>query len=415
MRQIGPLRGLAILAVITSHTPVYGMLALTWWGARFGATVPPPDWTWVGTPVWFGLETLNQIGRFAVPLFFFANGLFLEYATQGDPRRIGWKLAGDWIRLILPPLCIWLSISIGLYLLEVVFTRNPSGIELFRIGWRFGERWYIFMLIELFAISPLIVRLAARHPLRLLVAWITVDVSLRLVAQRGLLGIAAPQFVDDLEIVFGWVNLWGFGSFVILGMVFGRYYSKLRLRLVAFRWPLTLAALVLCVLSVAEAIFLILRSRDYASWAADRFSTYPYALVAVLALLAWDIHRAPVAKLLTLIGSQSYGIYVMHTVVLEYASKLAYHLTPALLGQQVVFQVLLMGLGLAVPLLLMAAVGRSKVARYHRALFGAPPMRLGDSQRQRLRGVSAGPVGAQRKAGHYMAKTNLEIGSGSGR
>ncbi len=95
-----------------------------------------------------------------------------------------------------------------------------------------------------------------------------------------------------------------------------------------------------------------------------------YGLSFILVYLAFDQMNIPFVRVLIKIGTKSYGLYLTHFLVMTIAAKLVYHLIPWLLSRQLLFQSLMMGLGLLVPLLFMTVVARSPLRKLYPYLFG---------------------------------------------
>ena len=95
-----------------------------------------------------------------------------------------------------------------------------------------------------------------------------------------------------------------------------------------------------------------------------------YAAMFLLSFLAFEQVRLPMADKMSYLGSKSYGIYLVHSPVIEYTARVIYHLIPVLLSFQLLFQSSLWVAGLGVPLLLMAIVNRSPFRRFYNYLFG---------------------------------------------
>ena len=90
----------------------------------------------------------------------------------------------------------------------------------------------------------------------------------------------------------------------------------------------------------------------------------------LLTFLAFEQVRLPLADKISFLGIRSYGIYLVHSPVLEYTSRVIYHLAPIVLSLPLLFQSVLWVAGLGVPLLLMAIVNRSPFRRFYSYLFG---------------------------------------------
>jgi peptidoglycan/LPS O-acetylase OafA/YrhL len=89
-----------------------------------------------------------------------------------------------------------------------------------------------------------------------------------------------------------------------------------------------------------------------------------------MAFFGFSNIELPLNNWLGKVGSQSYGIYLSHSIVLIIVAKLVYHLLPAILEYQIILQPLLFTTGLGVPLLLMRLVKASPVKAVYGYLFG---------------------------------------------
>ncbi|MBE0410694.1 MAG: hypothetical protein IBX69_13290, partial [Anaerolineales bacterium] len=95
-----------------------------------------------------------------------------------------------------------------------------------------------------------------------------------------------------------------------------------------------------------------------------------FAAAFLLSYIGFDKVRLPFTRQIEYLGSKSYGIYLIHSPVLEYTSRIIYHLAPTILAYQFVFQPLLYLVGFGLPLLLMALVNRSPSRRFYSFAFG---------------------------------------------
>jgi peptidoglycan/LPS O-acetylase OafA/YrhL len=94
-----------------------------------------------------------------------------------------------------------------------------------------------------------------------------------------------------------------------------------------------------------------------------------YSAAFLLTFLAFDQANIPGVKILNNLGTKSFGVYLMHSLVLLFASKIIYHFFPVLLQYQILFQPILISLGLMVPVGIMALVERSPANRFYGYLF----------------------------------------------
>ncbi len=95
-----------------------------------------------------------------------------------------------------------------------------------------------------------------------------------------------------------------------------------------------------------------------------------YAGFLILTFLSFDDIKIPFASQLSDLGTKSYGIYLFHGLVLEFTARFIYHVAPKLLAYQILFQPILIILGMGVPLAAMALLNKSPARRYYKYLFG---------------------------------------------
>ena len=95
-----------------------------------------------------------------------------------------------------------------------------------------------------------------------------------------------------------------------------------------------------------------------------------YAAFVIAIVIAFAAPRTTIAERIEELGRYSYGVYLVHTVVLSYAARAVYHLLPSLLAHGLLFMAVLVATGLAVPLMAMALVRRSRVSGAYRYVFG---------------------------------------------
>jgi peptidoglycan/LPS O-acetylase OafA/YrhL len=96
-----------------------------------------------------------------------------------------------------------------------------------------------------------------------------------------------------------------------------------------------------------------------------------YSLLLVFSFVMFDRIKVPLANSLYHLGGKSYGIYLVHLKAMEFTSRLIRQITPMLLAFPVTVMLpVTVVIGLAVPLLFMRWVARSRWRRVYRYLFG---------------------------------------------
>jgi peptidoglycan/LPS O-acetylase OafA/YrhL len=155
-----------------------------------------------------------------------------------------------------------------------------------------------------------------------------------------------------------------------LGIVVGFNLQVFKTKLIRIKWGLLIAVVLLFVIGMIEwELLLRLSGQDWiAPW--ETIIDGLYALAFLLAFLAFDNINIPFSEKVGELGSKSYGIYLIHSLVLLYTSKVVYQIAPKILEFQIIFQSLLILMGLGVPLALMAFVNKTTYRKYYKYIFG---------------------------------------------
>jgi peptidoglycan/LPS O-acetylase OafA/YrhL len=95
-----------------------------------------------------------------------------------------------------------------------------------------------------------------------------------------------------------------------------------------------------------------------------------YTLAFIFAFLAFTDSPLPWKNPTCDLGVKSFGIYLTHIPAMDYAAKAIYWFAPQLLGTQILFQPIILVVGLGSPLLLIYLVEKTSLRRYYTYLFG---------------------------------------------
>jgi surface polysaccharide O-acyltransferase-like enzyme len=164
--------------------------------------------------------------------------------------------------------------------------------------------------------------------------------------------------------IFNWT------FYFVMGITAASISRELSQWLERYRWGLLACAVILLTLNMIEADALLQTTRQH--WIAfyDTISYHLSATASILCLLALADFPSPLDKMLTVLGRQSYGIYLLHYQVMEVVARLIYHALPAFLSYPILLVLLVLACGLGMPLLVMKAVCTSPVRGFNRYLFG---------------------------------------------
>lgn len=351
------LNGVAAFGVATYHAAAYGFSAMFEWTDRY-QPVSVPNYDQIGSMAYYFLLLVRQLDAFVIPAFLFVSGFFIAFAARGEPATIKWDIVWARVKTLLPPLIIWTAIRC------LLLRQPPSTIhDILR------PYYFLVLLIQFYLLSPLIVRLAQQHMRLLLVGALLIQGSAESLFFLGNLGVSSPA----LEAVKSLLPLWFFPLrlfWFTVGVVAGFQRERLSL-LSRYRWGLLVAVILMGSLTLFEyGLFARWMGQPWLGPSFRGLSSNLYALVFIFCFLAFENFTPPLSKQLLELGAKSLGIYLVNIPAIYVIAVLMYRWTPWLLGQQFLYQAVLISVGTALPLLLMELVRRSPARGYYRYLFG---------------------------------------------
>ena len=362
------LNGLAVFGAVLYHASGWGFIAMFWWTDRY-RPVSVPNFDQFGSVSYYGLRIIEQLVTIGIPAFLFVSGFFLAFATGRNRVTPGWNVILVRVKNLLIPYVLWSVILLGLGIVTGQALSAGEFIVAILTGRAADPYYFIPVLIQLYLIAPFLIPFArARWPLLLALtaALQFLVIGLRYVTIPGL----NVPVLDPLLFLTRSFFFPGYVLFFTLGIVVGFHSQAIRDRLFRFRWALLIATVVTFLLGLVE--WELLARLSGKSWIGPKFSFVDqiFSILFILVFLAFDSVSLPLNKWFNLLGTKSYGIYLVHSLVLIYTAKLIYRFAPLLLGMQLVYQILLVSLALAVPLVFMEIVNRSPLRRYYSLLFG---------------------------------------------
>lgn len=362
------LNGLAILAVVMFHAAGWGLIAMFAWTSRY-MPVSGADYSQMGTVSYFALRTMEQLAVFAIPAFLFVSGIFIAFATPRSKSTVGWHVVGARLKGLLIPYLIWSLLIFALYALQGRVFAPKAYAVLLLTGKTNPVYYYIPLLAQYYLLSPLLVYLARKSWLPLLIVAGIIQLAVILSYYPFLLGMEQPTLLALNTLV----PKWFFPSRIFwftLGIVVGFHRQQVQQSIIRYKWALLALALVLIPIGIIE--WETIYSLSGKDWIPHRETLLDsvYSLAVIFGFLAFAGSALPASRQLSDLAGKSYGIYIVHSPVMELVSRTIYHLAPWILGVQLLFQPIIIAAGLGVPLLLMWAVNKSPGRRYYRYLFG---------------------------------------------
>jgi surface polysaccharide O-acyltransferase-like enzyme len=369
IRRLLLLNGLAILSVVLFHASGWGFTAMFSWTARY-LPVAAPNYDQAGSASYYALRLVEQFSAFSIAAFLFASGFFVAFSARGTRSSRGdWGSVLPRIPSLIIPYLLWSAvILIG----QGLQGRLPSLGALPRMlltGTINPAYYFVPLLIQLYLLAPLLVPLARTRPKGLLLVTGLLQLGIYLLQYPILLG-HDPAMVGLLA---GLLPKWFFPVRIFwftLGIVVGFRQTDVRQLLQRIRWPLVAATIGLLLIGLVEWELLIRWSGG--PWLENRETIIDglYSLAVILSALAFVDAAVPASGALSTVGAKSFGIYLVHPIVMEYLARAIYHFAPALLGHQAIFQPLLIASGLGAPLLWMWLVRSTPARAFYEYQFG---------------------------------------------
>ena len=356
-RRLLWLNGLAAFAIPVYHAAAYGISAMFLWTDRY-MPVAVPNYDQLGSPEYYGLMIIRQLCAYAIPAFIFIPGVFISFSAQG-PEGMPWQVVRNRIQSLLLPFVLWT-------LFRFAMLRNlPDNLDDV-----FSPYYFIVLICQFYALSPLLARLAKRNWKLLLVGAALMQFGTESLFFLGDLGVES-NFMGQLRQV---LPLWFFPRRIfwfVLGIVVGFQRPVFIARLAPIRRRLLAATILLAIMTLVEYEFFARLAGE--AWLGPSFrgvSSRLYSLAFLLSFVAFDKARLPLSKELSELGGKSLGIYLMNIPVIYIIGVFLYEYLPWTLGNQLVYQAILISAGLLVPLWIMKIVRKTPVRWAYRYVFG---------------------------------------------
>jgi surface polysaccharide O-acyltransferase-like enzyme len=356
-RKLLILNGLAAIAIAVHHAAAYGLQAMFQWTDRY-RSVTVPNYDMIGSPAFHVTMLIRVLVFFAVPAFFFVSGYFVGIMARGSGTPLKWTTAVPRIKVLAIPFVLWTVVR------YVLLGSVPTSLDEIM-----NPYFFIPVLVQFYLVAGLIAALAmTRWKLVLLVAG-AMQLGLVTLSVLRVLGVSVPG-QEQISNIPRWIFvMWPF--WFPFGVVTGIHLDKIRPVLVPVRRYLLVAVFILPLLSVLE--YQALARLAGQEWLGPTFGGYGrtlYGLAIILAFLAHDRVSIPFASAFAALGTKSLGIYMGNIPAIYVVAVMMYYLVPWALGNQLLYQGVLIAVGLGGPLLLMEIVRRSKARPLYRFVFG---------------------------------------------
>ncbi len=368
IRRLLTLNGLAVLGVILYHVTGWGFTAMFWWTHRY-RDVSVPNFDQFGSLTYYSMRVIEQLMIFSIPAFVFVSGFFIAFATRSDQKTINWTIVLTRIKNLIIPYLIWSILILSARWFQGEQNSVLEYVIILVTGRAEAPYYYVPLLVQLLLISPLLVPLARRQAKGLLIISAIIQIGILLLRYTRILQLSIPILAP-----FDILNRSGlFLSYIFwfcFGIVAGFHQESLKVVLGRVKRMLPIFTIVTFLIGIIEwEILLHLSGQDWIG-PQETLVDQLYSVAVILSYFAFEGWSPPFAAQLTDLGTKSFGVYLVHAPILEYSGRLIYHIVPGLLAVQIVFLPVLIVLGLAVPLFMMAIVNRSPARKFYRSLFG---------------------------------------------
>lgn len=331
--------------------------------------VATPNFDELGGLTYFALRFIEQLVAFSVPVFLFVSGFFIAFAAGRLSLKARWPLVGTRIKNLLIPYLIWSALIFVLNAAEQDVSTLRGYIEDLLTGGAADPYYYVPLLVQLLILSPFMLSWAKTSWKLLLVVTAVVQISIQILQYAYFLGADSAFFNSARILTSGWFFA-GKVFWFALGMVVSLHLIPFKNWLEKIKRVLPFLLVFFLILGMVEwEIWLYLSPTPWIPYY-DTALDNLYAITFIFFFVAHSKIKYPYDKQLSDLGTKSFGVYLIHTIVLAYTARIIYHVVPWILGHQIIFQPILWVMGLSIPLLLMAFVKRSPARKYYHYLFG---------------------------------------------
>ncbi len=371
IKRLLHLNGLAILAVVLNHAVQWGYMAMFWWTDRY-RPVAVPNYDQLYSIPYYALVVLEKLTNFAVPSFLFISGVFIAYTARRTSSRSGEGVAlRKRLTNLLVPYLLWSGMIFFGQALQGEVHPPLTYVERVVLGKVVGPYFYVPLLCQFFLLAPLIVK-PAREKWRALLL-ITAGIQLALVGLTYVGFVGELLGVSDLAGFRKQIPTAFFGRFVFffsLGVVCGFRPGRVQTWVAEHRRVLILLMFISAGVAIVESqLAYRFAKMDMGSQVTSIPSTL-YALTIMFLLLSSNGCGPQTDRRLAEIGKRSYGIYLLHPVILEIVARTLQKFLPGVLAHPWLFLPLLIIPGLGLPLIFMNLITRTPLRKHYRYLFG---------------------------------------------
>lgn len=361
------LNGLAILGVLLFHAGGWGLTAMFAWSDRFLPAAVSAQ-SQIGSASYYFLKAVEQISIFSIPAFLFVSGFFVAFKSSNQNTNTQWKSIGNRIKFLLIPYLLWTTLYIIFNILQGKDAGLLEIIGFYLTGSVTPAYYFVILLIQFYLLSPVLVSLAKRNWKLLLLLTALLQLSIDIIPY---IISAFPQsdfLVPLVRLIPKWIFIARLFWFT-LGIIVCLNRDIFQKFIFGHKKVWYISAIVLYLLNVLERELLFRWSGG--DWIGTRETPINalYAIAILFAVLSFN-KTLPLKNQVESVGSQSFGIYLVHIPAMELVARLFYHFAPGFLAQTVLFTLLIALSGLLIPLVVMKVFKALPVRRFYGYVFG---------------------------------------------
>lgn len=366
-RKLLILNFIAIVGTVIHHATHWVVTDLLfWWPEKFGSNYPLD--TPVGQAALLLLRTIDAIAIVAVPIFVVITGYTVTKVISSQvPLATNYRIVLGRLRNILIPYLVWSAVWIGFRSWQGETFTIRDILKLILGGKAANEYYYIRILVQMYLIAPLWLRLAKKQP------WLVLGfaILINLIARTP---FYLYQLTDFPRV--WWLSMfidWQAPTYLIwftCGLLFGFYMDRIHTWIQVHRIQVyTVTALALAAV-VAEVSWFSGQMGKPWIYSNSLFSSQIFSILLAASLVSLNLGKLPYQKDLMRLGTQSLGIYLVHSLILTITAKGVFHILPGLLSLPYLFYLFLVLVGVGVPLAMMKLADISPLKRYAYVFFG---------------------------------------------
>lgn len=269
----------------------------------------------------FGIANFyDSLSRFGIPMFVMISGaIFLSEEKQITVKKL-------WLRNILRMLIIFCIWSFAYYFYQCKYEWNVSifhnGIVGVIAGCVYASNhfWFIFMIIGLYAIVPLL-RSFLKNATEKELKYFVILFFLFQIVRNTITILADKSLITEIMDKFTIVELSGYLGYFVLGYILNKYdISK--------KWKrMIYASLPVCFLiNYLVSEFMSKKQGTYHPGIYDSFGIFTFVISIAIFLFFKELGRkitkeGKLTKLVSNVSLDTLGIYLLHVGVLNYLEK----------------------------------------------------------------------------------------------